>query len=80
MSSVTTRGLFGWVEDVGDLLGEALGTGAREANSGDDVSVGATETDEPDAVWWPSSGAGGAGVDLDSDGLHGGVSFGGGAV
>jgi hypothetical protein len=62
------EGLFGWVEDIGDVLGEVFGTDAPGANGGDDVSVGAAETDQPDAVWWPSSGAGGAGVDLDGDG------------
>jgi hypothetical protein len=74
------EGFFGRVEDIGDPLGETLGAGAREANGGDNLSVGAAETDEPYAIWWPSSGAGGVGVDLDSDGLHGEVSFGGGVL
>src|SRR5713101_2219407 len=58
-------------EEVGDLLGEVVGTGAGKADGGDDASVAAPQPDEPGLSRGPSSGGGRAGVDLDGDGWHG---------
>src|SRR6266851_9127453 len=61
----------GFGEEVGDLLGEVLGAGAGKADGGDDASVAAPQPDEPGLSAVPSSGAGGAGVDLDGHWWHG---------
>ena len=65
------KGFAGFGEEVGDLLGEVLGAGAGQADSGDDALVASAEPDEPGSSGRMSPGGGGAGVDLDGDSWHG---------
>jgi len=64
------KDFFGFGEELGDLFGEVLGAGARQADGGDDASVVSAEPDEPGSPGWSAPGARGAGVDLDGDGWH----------
>ena len=65
------KGLVGFGEEFGDLLGEVLGAGAGQACGGDYTLAAAPKPDEPGASWGPSAGAGGAGIDLHPDWWHG---------
>ena len=65
-----SRVFLGFGEKVGDLLSESRRAGMGEADGGDDALLAAAETDKPDPVGGPASGTGGAGVDLDGDGLY----------